>query len=63
MIGKRKPAGAGDHGMQRDITQFFIRIPKQIGKGLPNVGEMSFVIGKQNIMIWGWRIGMRRMIR
>ena len=50
MVGQREAAGAGDHGMYREVPEGFMGLFKKTGEGLLDIGKMSLVVGKEYLM-------------
>ena len=51
MIGKGETAGAGDHRMDGTVTCDGICFLEQTGQSLPDIGEMSLIVGKEDRMV------------
>ena len=51
MIGKCETTGTGNHGMNGTVTCDGICFLKQTGQGLPDIGEMSLIVGKEDSMV------------
>ena len=51
MFGQRQAAGTGDHGGNLQVAQLRVRVGKQGAQRLLDVGVVSFVCGKKNLLI------------
>ena len=50
MVCKGQAAGAGDHGMQGQITQLLPALLKKLGQGFLYICKMPFIIGKKDVV-------------
>ena len=50
-IGQGQAAGSCDHRVQRQVAQLCVSLLQKMGEGLPYVGVMALVVGKQEPVI------------